>query len=129
MSTPDLSDRGGELRRNLDALTRRLAATYPELTHAAVAGTVAACAARLDDATVTDFVPLLVERDARRKLRQVDRERRREGIAAVVEPDDDLSRSCGTRTAPAGAAREGATPNVVRRRVAGVNRTALTPGR
>ncbi|HXY91270.1 MAG TPA: hypothetical protein VEP49_02235 [Acidimicrobiia bacterium] len=66
---------GVEPRAQLDAaladVRHRLTAEFPELPAARVAETVAKCAARWADVRVTEFVPLLTERESRRRLREV----------------------------------------------------------
>lgn len=65
-------DASGE-REQLDQVTRRLGARFQHLPAEVVAGAVAASADQLATATIRDYVPLLVEKQAREWLEARDR--------------------------------------------------------
>jgi hypothetical protein len=57
-----------EERAQIDAVERRLAQNYADLSHDHVAGVVQHVHARFNQSSVRDYVPLLVERRAREEL-------------------------------------------------------------
>ncbi len=57
-----------EERAQIDAVQRRLAHKYAQLSHSHVAAIVEHTYGRFNQCTVGDFVPLLVERRAREEL-------------------------------------------------------------
>jgi hypothetical protein len=62
-------------REQLDQVTRRLSARFQHLPADLVAQAVAESAAQLVTATIRDYVPLLVEKQAREWLQAQDRAR------------------------------------------------------
>ena len=55
-------------RRNIDALVARLTATYSNVPPERVADVVRGVHARYDDRPLREYVPLFVERHAKREL-------------------------------------------------------------
>ena len=63
-----------ELREQtvIEELVERLARSYPELPSATIADAVRASHAKFDGRPVRDYIPLLVERECRRRLADLD---------------------------------------------------------
>lgn len=62
-----------EERAQIDAIERRLAQKYAELSHDRVAGVVRQAYARFNESKLREFIPLLVERRAGDELARVGR--------------------------------------------------------
>lgn len=55
-------------REHIDAVRERLGARFPDVPHSIIDDTIAAEHARFEGNSIRDFVPLFVERKARKAL-------------------------------------------------------------